>query len=161
MSRSVTEDGSWPVFRTGVRWCCVAAALGLGFAGEPARADIDWSDSGTLVIDVLPNGHGPSWSEGWDFELDATLVARGWGDSNAFGVSAPGGPPRERSVRFTDGIPIGHARGWAYSRGRGRSATRRGRVCLLGCWRKSSTSCRGQMTGPWSSTTPDGTHIAR
>jgi hypothetical protein len=102
------------VFRTGVRWCCVAAALGLGFAGEPARADIDWSDSGTLVIDVLPNGHGPSWSEGWDFELDATLVARGWGDSNEFGVSAPGGPPRERSVRFTDGIPIGHARVWAY-----------------------------------------------
>lgn len=90
MSRSVTEGRRRPVFHAGVMSGCVALALGLGLAGEPARADIDWGDSAVFELDVAPECHGPAWSDSWDFWLDAMLVARGWGDSNTFGTG--GGP---------------------------------------------------------------------
>lgn len=75
----------------------VAVVVGGLCLPEKAEAQMAWGDSPVFAVDVTPDAHGPAMGDDAGFELDATLVARGWGDSNTFGMS---GPPPARDIRM-------------------------------------------------------------
>ncbi|MCK6456032.1 MAG: hypothetical protein L6Q92_05825 [Phycisphaerae bacterium] len=65
-----------------------------------AHADVHWDDSPDFTLDLSP-ARGVGWSDSGDFGIDLRLVHRVWGDSNAFGVSSPGGVGTHRVVGLT------------------------------------------------------------